>query len=244
MSAIQIYTKSLRFWIAICALLFCRNAATLGDEIILNESTPTIVSGDFSCSTIPSATTKAFPISPRSGTITTGELWTFFKEQGISRLDTLVLCVDVPPANSQGFDLDSIELKIRQAGDPDAILKQFSLDKGGDNSLFLPSYQASDYRPEVQLSFQLGYNFMEKFTAESDEEIVLNAKSSPFSGGTPKFYLTGKTNWLSGFNSALLVAFTVFWLLVFIVLFRVTNPNRTNKAQSGVKHNRQSVLSV
>ena len=209
----------------------------IGDEIILNESNPSFVSGDFNCSTIHSATTGSLPISPSSGKVTAGELWQFFKRQGIHKMDKLVLNLDVDPLDGSDTNFAAIVIEIRNAADP-SIVDKFSLDV--DKRLVLAGYEASAFRSEAQLSIDLGYDFMTRYSKNSTDEVVLNVEMGDSSGVVPTFSFTGQSNWFSGFNVFLLAMFTGFWIIVFVVLFKLTNPNRGSR----LPHDRQRVLSA
>ncbi len=197
------------------------------DEIILDETSSTIVSGDFSCSKIHSATSGEFYLNPKSTSLTAGELWTFYHNQGITRMDTLVLCMDVTAVDGADIDLTFIEFEIRDSNKP-INNHIYSLDRGGDNTLVVPGYEASEYRAEAQLSIDLGFDFMERYSSSSPEKVVLNVKMGAATTAIPEFYITGESKWFSGINMFLLALFAGFWAVVFVILFKLTNPNKTS----------------
>ena len=176
-------------------------------------------------------------IVPESSGLRAGELWSFFKNQGANRIDRLVLCLDIPPEKYKHSDLRSIQLEIRDANDPTRIIEKYSL--AADSSIVLPGYEASQFRAEAQLAVQLGYDFMEKFSSSSEETVVLSVEVEGESL-VPDFYITAQGSWFAGLNVATLVLFIIFWGIVFVFLFRFTNPDR----QRTIPRDRNQMLSA
>ena len=214
-----------------CVLLFvvANLAALVGaDEVILDDRTiaPTSL-GDFYCEPC-FESTPSFDLS--RGEITAGELWQYFKDQGINTLDHLIFSVDVIPqeTDAKDFKLDQVVLTIQDPDDPNAVITNMSLDRGGDNLLVLPGQDVTSYKPEAQMQINLGYDFMKQFRPDSTEIVKLNIAAKD---GTPiyaKIGIIGQPNYFPKF--LFLVGFVIFWIVVFAVLCRFTLPeNRTKQ---------------
>lgn len=212
-------------------------AACFADQIIVTESDSNIISGDFCCSTYKMGQMDSLPIVPNS-TMTAGELWQFFKDRGIDRMDKLVLCVE-NPLDRTNISLASLDLIIKDPKDPDGILQHYSLDR--EHSILFPSYEASAFRPDAQLSIDLGFDFMQRYSAFSDEEVILKTDSS--SNSILKFSLAAEPpDWFSEISMPRLALFCSFWLAVFAILFKLTNPNRVRRMPRAAK--RQNAFSA
>ena len=218
------------------------NAFAPLDEIVISESTAPIVSGDFDCSSFGfAATADGLRILPDSSGLRTGELWAFFKNQGLDHIDRLVLCLDIPPDSYKHSDVKSIQLEIRDANDPTRIIERYSLDS--NSSIVLPGYEASQYRAEAQLAVSLNYDFMEKFSQASDEKVVLSVQIDGESI-VPDFYISAQASWFSGLNMITLALFVSFWVVVFVILFRFTNPDRRSLRSAALPREQKQVLST
>lgn len=213
--------------LAICSTLMVGQASVslLGDEIVIdNQGNSEISLGDFRCSSCPTQINSAMGIleQAQSGEVSAGELWQFFHSQGVDSLDQLTLFLDVDQLDGQAaFDLQSIELKIEDPRGKGELLTNVSL---GNNTIIVPGFETSSFRPEAKLQISLGYDFMQRFTASSQEKIKLDFSSSNNDlASNVKFSIEGNDN--SGFSSWhywLLAGFVGFWVVVFFVLNRVT----------------------
>ena len=217
-------------WNLFLALLFCCGvfaSATSADELILDESLTNFQSvGDFDVSAC------HLPVEPEAdglltnGEITAGQLYTYFKNKGMDSVNEIVFCVDVDPAvqGRTDYALESLELSIED-------IEKYTL---GENSLMLPAYEASTMKPEAQLSIKLGYDFMQRFNADSEERIKFDfAVAGQQSKSMFKIGVLPESQ--SSFDSSrflFLSAFVGFWLVVFFVLFRATNPKTTTDMAS------------
>ncbi len=222
--------------LALCSTLLIGQTGgqLLSDEIVIdNQGNSQISLGDFQCSSCPTQVNSAMGILNRaqSGEVSAGELWQFFHNQGVNSLDQLTLCLDVDQLDGQAaFDLQSFELRIEDPSIQGELLTNVSL---GNNTIIVPGFETSSFRPEAKLQIALGYDFMQRFTAASQEKIKLDFSSSNGDlTSNVKFSIEGNDN--GGFSSWhywLLAAFVGFWLVVFFVLNRVTkrmadaNPN-------------------
>ena len=209
----------------VCLPLFLP-ANGIGDELILDEAAATSQTvGDFNVSTfVSSFQLDKKSLLDASGKITAGHLYSYYKEKGITSVYDIKLCLDVEKSDVRAdYALDSIELRIEDLSPDKHRERLFRL---GDNSLTIPGCENSNVKPEAQISANLGYDFMEEFDENSTEVLKFEYVSSdgernalPVKVGvlTPR---TG-SDWST---YILLVAFTGFWLMVFVLLFRFTSP--------------------
>lgn len=202
------------------------------DELILDESaSESQTVGDFDVSTfISSVKLDQESLFDSSGTITAGELYSYFKGKGLTSVYDINLCLDIEHTDLRAdYALDSIELRIEDLDAEKRRARHFRL---GDNSLTFPGYENSDVKPEAQFSANLGYDFMEEFDENSTEVL----KFEYVTADGERNALPMKVGILSPSASDahstyfFLTAFTLFWLLVFVVLFRITSPKSHNAA--------------
>jgi hypothetical protein len=230
-------------WLVIVALLtaLClfEVSSSSADEVVINESSDSGLSiGDFSCSPVRERVDSAFELfqsqtglANQNGEVTVdvGELYAFFKSQGITSLDRLVLYVDVSPTQKNAdFGLQNMQLSIEDSSQSQ-VITSFSF---RDNNLMVPSYETSARKPEARLEIQLPFDFMTKFSESSTEKLKLNLLVDEKVGSMP-FSLTLRGSQSTSFSFSrffLLLAFAVFWVVVFWVLFRFTVP-RTSTNQ-------------
>jgi hypothetical protein len=230
-------------WLVIVALLtaLClfEVSSSAADEVVINESSDSGLSiGDFSCSPVRERVDSAFELfqsqtglANQNGEVTVdvGELYAFFKSQGITSLDRLVLYVDVSPTQKNAdFGLQNMQLSIEDSSQSQ-VITSFSF---RDNNLMVPSYETSARKPEARLEIQLPFDFMTKFSESSTEKLKLNLLVDEKVGSMP-FSLTLRGSQSTSFSFSrffLLLAFAVFWVVVFWVLFRFTVP-RTSTNQ-------------
>lgn len=197
----------------------------VGDEIVIdNQGDSQISLGDFQCSSCPTQVNSVMDLlsQSQSGEVSAGELWQFFHSQGIDSLDQLTFCLDVDQLDGQSaFDLQSVQLKIEDPRSQGELLTDVSL---GNNSIIVPGFETSSFRPEAKLKIDLGYDFMQRFTADSQEKIKLDFSSSNSQlASNVKFSIEGRdSNVFSSWNYWLLAAFIGFWIVVFFFLNRVT----------------------
>ncbi len=216
----------------------------LADEVIVTGSHQTdgITVGDFDCTGCASGTTNAFSLLAESteGQVTAGELWKFFRRQGITSVDHLTICLDITPtADATNFGLTDVQLMIEDQNG--SVLTSAAL---GENSLVVPEYEISEFKPEAQLKVALGYDFMKRFSADSNERILLNYSTANSASAPAQFSVQGENSLLAkSFNYSLLFGFITFWVMVFVLLTRVTRPGNA-QAKPVVGKNNQQALSA
>lgn len=197
--------------------------ASVGDEIVIdNQGESQRSLGDFQCYSCPTQVSSAMGILDQasSGEVSAGELWQFFHSQGVDSLEQLTLCLDVEQLDGQSaFDLQSVEFKIEDPGLQGELLTNVSL---GDNTIIVPGFETSSFRPEAKLQIALGYDFMQRFSADSQEKIKLDFSSSQIAPNV-KFSIEGNdNNAFSSWHYGLMAIFVGFWIVVFFFLNRVT----------------------
>ncbi|MEL7499382.1 MAG: hypothetical protein AAFN77_17385 [Planctomycetota bacterium] len=215
------------------------------DEIIVDGGENRVAVGDFDCTGCASEVTNAFSMfmSQTSGQVTAGELWQFFDRQGIDRVEQLTFCLDLQPNQqpSSDFGLSSFKLQIQDPAMNGNLITNVSF---GENSLIVPEYEISSFKPEARLQVSLGYDFMKRFTANSQEVIHLDFASNDSASGAPSFSVEGGNEMLSSqFNLPMLLGFVTFWVMVFVLLSRVTRPKQETIPAS-ISTNAEQVLSA
>ena len=207
----------------ILALIICVGflaGSAPADELILDESlTKFHTVGDFDvCACNLPIEPGAAGLLNENGEISTGALYTYFKDHGMDSVNEIVFCVDVDPALERvDYSLESIVLSIEDFG-------SYTL---GENSLMLPAYESSKMKPEAQLAIKLGYDFMKQFNADSTERIKLDFALAGDKQSKTGFTIGVLPETRSSFPVSrfmFLTAFAGFWFVVFVVLFRATNP--------------------
>ena len=201
------------------ALIFVASSV-LADEIVIDRSSKT--AGDFFCSPLTNRACPQFDLN--SGVVSAGELWTFFDANGAKSIHQLSLCLDLDSMEDEAsFGLEAIELKIEDPELQGALLTSVSL---GNDWITVPGYETSAFAPEAKLALELNYDFMKRFSADSKEKIFVTFQSKD-EAIVPKFTVQSESaGFFSGFkNSTMLISFTVFWLVFFYLLARLTKPS-------------------
>ncbi len=194
-----------------------------GDELVLDESLTELQTvGDLfvSACSAPIATDQAGCFDAE-GEISAGQLYAFFKKQGLDSVHEIRLSLDIDPrATRLDYELNAIEFIIDDS--------KYSI---GNNSILLPAYEASDMKPEAQIAIKLDYDFMQKFNENSKQKVKLDyLVNGQKQGGSPvKVAAFAETSNFSMSRMFFVTAFAGFWLVVFIVLFRTTTPKSTNR---------------
>jgi len=187
------------------------------DEVVITQSRQTV--GDFSCSPFSNKSTPRFDME--SGEISAGDLWKFYDAQGLKSLHRLTLCLDLDSLDDEAtFGLEAIELKIEDASG--TLLTDGSL---GNNVITVPGYETSSFKPEAKLQLALDYDFMERFSSDSDEKISVHFETND-AAIVPKFAVQSETaGFFTGFrNPLILICFSIFWISFFHMLSRLTKP--------------------
>lgn len=218
--------------IALFAVLFAMvfSYPVSGEEVIIKEgnSLRGVACGDYSCSPcLAKLASASFEMKNGNagGTIelTAGELWQFFDEQGYGSVNKMTLFLDVDQlASEDNVNLSKLNLQIQSPLDGN-LLTDANL--GADN-LIVPGYETSSTRPEAELRFDLGYDFMELFSSESKEIVRVSVDSPVASLVTPTFHLTADDTVFGQTNLGQLFMFVMFWGIVFLTLLRWMKPVR------------------
>ena len=219
--------------------------SSFADELILDESNSGIFKrGDFDCQQCKEPVDLGL-LLPNIGTaddnaneISAGDLYRFFKDQGIESMDHLVLCLDIKPSagNKSDVGFDNVVLTIEDPFNSNNVTTSFSL---GDNTLKVPAYETSRLKPEARLEIALGYDFMKRFSENSKEMLKLKYRingedKSDLSVVIP---IEKPGVWFTGPRLMIVIGFTSFWVLLFWILFKFTNP----KTATAKKPNRRAV---
>lgn len=223
--------------------------ATLdAEEIIIEEGRtgPGFSIGDYFCSPCFAKTGKGSLsfgglTNPDSQAIemTAGELWRFFDEQGFKSVSQMTLFLELNQLSSDSqFDLSELNVQIQH---PDGLQLLTNLNLGADQ-LIVPGYETSSTRPEAELRFDLGYDFMQEFTPESTELVRLNVASSSASttAAAPRFLISADSASFSQSNLSSIFGFIFFWGMVFLVLLRWMKPARPEISVASGKSNGKS----
>jgi len=203
--------------------LFSACSVSFADEIRINENSRETTAGDFSCKPCYHPIINAAnSLEMGDPNLTTGDLYRYFASRGIKKIDRLSLQVDVDccPEEDQAFQLEQLNFKI--TGDDNTVLNDVSLQ--GD-SLFVVGAEVSSFKSEAVLEFDLGYDFMERFSPDSTEAIELNY-ALPTSAGAmqPRFVLSEDLSSFSVAHTGILVLFVGFWVAVFVMMSFLVKP--------------------
>ena len=95
----------------------------------------------------------------------------------------------------------------------------------GADRLIVPGYETSSSRPEAELKFDLGYDFMKLFTPNSTE-IVRVSMDAPANGMIPTLHLAANQSVFGQTNLGQMFLFVIFWGAVFLILLRWMKPVR------------------
>lgn len=215
---------SCSLWVGLCCAL-----PLAADEVVVglkSKGTQTIgdmdltsgVHGFQSFDSIPLTSTSIF--NPPETQMTAGELWSFFNRQGLSSVDRIVLYLDVGKLNQTDMlTIQSMEFRIEDLREGTLIA---SSDIGRENTLVIPGYETTSHLPVARLEIDLPFDFMERFSKDSPERVWVNVEHNSPTGAHPLFFVEGKRKLISSANIFLLLAFVVFWIVVFYVLKKLT----------------------
>ncbi len=224
MSFIHIQLLTRTFVLSVAIGLFV--TVSFADEVVLDGRRDSKVTvGDFDCSKCPRPANRMLSLfdGHDSSSLTAGQLWRFYNSQGVNSLDRLTLCLDIESdGRLETAGINSIELKIEDPSNFGKLLTDVSLK---NNSLSIPIYDIVPFRPEANLEIELGYDFMQRFSAESKEKISLNVTGDASSNPVVSVQGVSDDRFFSSMiNTIALSAFAVFWAFVFIALYRYTKP--------------------
>jgi hypothetical protein len=212
---------------AVCLVL---PALCVADQVIIADDPSEAVSlGDnIECSTCDrSSAASAIELltNGSGGEVTAGQLWRFFKAQGVTSMDELMLQMDVDgsqtsPDGGSGLDISSLQFQIENPGG-ESCCTDVNI---GDKQVLLPQLSGDEKNAAMQLAVKLDYDFMERFSADSPEKIRLNV-STP--GVLPSISIGSKETVLGTMNWPVLIAFTLFWVAAFAIVNWLTKPEVT-----------------
>ncbi len=206
----------------------------VADEVILerSKSEPQII-GDFMLSTPTSPNLHSLRLhcvgceEDQTGvySISAGELWTFFKEQGIESTDRLTLLIDVDRSRIVSDPrLNSVNIRLQ---DENRVVDIASL--GENNQFVIKSSDVIRFKPEAQLEIGLGFDFMQRFSADSQELIILTSSvQGLIDPESARITIQGKRRAYNLPNIFSLVAFVIFWGILFLMLRRSTRKKETS----------------
>lgn len=212
--------KALLALLLVCSSL---QVCAVADEIVISGNEHAVSVGDFDfspCNTGSAQGALAVLCEGSNGEMTAGDLWKYFSDRGINSVENLTINVDWVPGQglSDDIGLSSLQLKIEDPNEAGSLITNVSL--GGD-SLVVPGFEVTSFKPEAKLGVDLGYDFMKRFGPDSTEKIRLESAA----GFLPMFSFEGGAarpgripNWFG------LVGFIAFWLIAFKFLAKMTAP--------------------
>ena len=206
-------------------------STSIADEVIIEERSPinNVLIGDYSCSPCLSNLVAA-SLEMRGNTqghgsieLTAGELWQFFDDQGYDSVNTMSLYLDVDQlTRDQSVNLSKLNVQIQNPAGGRWVTDT----NLGADQLIVPGIETSSSRPEAELRFDLGYDFMQLFTPDS-KEIIRVSIDSPVSGAmAPTFRLAANGSVFGQTNLGQMFLFVLFWGAVFLMLLRWMKPVR------------------
>ena len=202
----------------ILATLFFASFTTgevAGEQIVIDEnSEDQKVAGDFFCSPCYSPILgDADEVDFAAKTLTTGELYQYFKSHGIRKLNRLSFQVDVDcdPDNTKSVSLTDLSFQIQDAA------QNLVTDAGfGGTELLLDKSEITSFKPEAVLEIDLGYDFMERFSPDSKEAVQLSFSSPDTpSEMMPRIVLASNLSSFSSKNLIRIGGFLAFWGVIF-----------------------------
>jgi len=207
-----------RVLLLILATLFFASVTTsaaVGEQIVIDEnSEDKKLAGDFYCSPCFNPILgDAETMDIAAKTLTTGELYKYFQSRGIRKLERLSFQVDVDcdPDNSKSVALTDLSFQIHDAA------KNIVTDAGfGDTELLLDKSEITSFKPEAVLEVDLGYDFMQRFSPDSKEAVLMNFSSPDTSSEMmPRIVLASNMSSFSSLNLVRIGGFIAFWGIIF-----------------------------
>jgi hypothetical protein len=210
-------------------------ATVFGDEIVISGNEHVVTVGDFDFTPVNTETIGSLAglHAGHQGEITAGELWKHFNDRGLDSVENLTICMDWAPGQaSNNLALSSLKLKIEDPEFKGRLITNVSL---GDNSLVVPDYEVSPLKPEARLGVALGYDFMKRFSSESQAKIKLDFGDTNATGvGSPTFSFDSSSQRSPTVSWIKLAAFVMFWGIIFKCLAVLTAPKPTLPSQRKV----------
>jgi len=100
----------------------------------------------------------------------------------------------------------------------------------GDNLLVLRSGDFKKFAPEARMEFELGYDFMKRFTSNSNETLSLNFHARSGAVETAKLEFSGQNNPDAGSHIQTMVLFVTFWTVIFLLMYLFLSPKVPEKS--------------
>ena len=157
---------------------------------------------------------------PADQSITAGELWSFFQRQGLEKVESIILFLDVNKFDEpESITIKSIEFRIEPANSTLAVTTS-ALNES--NRFVIPGYDSLSNLPEARLEIPLEFDFMQRFSADSRDRVFLKIAYDAPVGHAPNFFIAGQQNWITLPSFTLLLGFVAFWGILFFALARLT----------------------
>jgi hypothetical protein len=152
--------------------------------------------------------------------ITTGELWSFFQHQGLEKVESIVLFLDVNKFEEpDSITIKSIEFRIEPIN---ATMPVTTSALSANDQLVIPGYDSLSNLPEARLEIPLEFDFMQRFTAASRDRVFLKIAYDAPVGNAPNFFVAGQQSLITLPSFGLLVGFIAFCGILFYALARMT----------------------
>lgn len=185
------------------------------EQIVINDDVnETKVAGDFKCYPCYQAILNDSSVLDfTADNLTTGDLFRYLKSRGVNKMDRLELRVDFDcdPDNSQSVCVTGLSFQIEDESHNLLTDKKF-----GENELMLDSNSITSFKPEAVLELDLGYDFMQRFSEDSTEAVVLNfATDGTGREMKPRILLSQDMTSFSSDNLIRILLFIGFWGVVF-----------------------------
>ncbi len=219
-------TRTIAAPIAALLLILAVNNQAAADEIQINSNSVETVVGDFRCKPCNRPIiydTNALEMGGHD--LTTGDLYRYFASRGIKKIDRLSLQVDVDccEEEDQAFQLNGLNFKITDVDNK--ILHEASLQ---NDSLLVAGNEISSFKPEAVLEFDLGYDFMQRFSPDSTDAIELSyvtpASGSYNAAMKPRFVVSEDLSSFTFSNLGVFAVFVGFWVIVFMAMNTFMKP--------------------
>ncbi len=231
-------------WCALFALLVTDSRFANGDEIIIDSrmSEPIEIGGiswspkfGFSGSLLELHSSTNGSLAHQSCELNAGELYKFFRDQGIQSVDQLVVVLTIPNSTAgDRFVLEGLQLAVNDSDNLGATTTILA-DSSQEHRVVIPGGQSISGRAEAKLLIPLGFDFMERYSEDSTERLVLNYKVEGSSlAESPVFMVEGQAAWSRTPTYAWVGVFVGFWLVLFWLLRVITfvRPKKTTAAHT------------
>lgn len=159
-------------------------------------------------------------IGPSDQSITAGELWSFFQRQGLHKVESIVLFLDVNKFDDpESITIKNIEFRIEPTN---TTLPVTNCALSESNPLIIPGYDSLSNLPEARLEIPLEFDFMQRYSADSRDRVFLKIAYEAPAGNAPSFFVAGQQDWITLPSFTLIAGFVAFWGGLFYLLARLT----------------------